>query len=112
MRDVLEKAKAAIENEDYEAANGLLRPLAGDGVTEAEFLMGYLLFTSAAVTKEESRTWLERAAVKDHPEALYYLSKLGQSIDFGPPEDEPHKCLLVRSAELGLPQAQRDLGCF
>ena len=112
MKDIIQKAKAAIEREDYSSAIGVLRPLAGDGCAEAEFLMGYLYFTSAQVTKEQSRVWLERAAAKDHPEALYYLSGLGQTIDFGPPEDDAHGRLLVRAAELGLPQAQRDLGCF
>src|SRR5712672_2210566 len=111
MTDVIEQAKTAIEREDYTAAIDLLRPLARDGCTEAEFLMGYLFFTSAEVTKDESRVWLERAAAKDHPGALYHLSGLGQMIDFGPPEDDTHGRLLIRAAELGLSQAQRDLGC-
>src|SRR5207248_327759 len=76
------------------------------------FLMGYLYFTSAPVEKDESRAWLERSAAKDHPEALYYLSRLGHSFDFGPPEDEAHRRLLIRAAELEFPEAQRDLGCF
>jgi len=112
MTDFIDQAKAAIEREDYTAVIDLLRPLACEGCTEAEFLMGYLFFTSAEVTKDESQAWLERAAAKDHPEALYHLSGLGQQIDFGPPEDETHGRLLIRAAELGLPQAQRDLGCF
>lgn len=112
MKDAIEKAKAAIEREDYEVASDLLMPLAENGAAEAEFLMGYLYFTSASVTKDESRAWLERAAAKDHPGALYYLSGLGNTIDLGPPEDDVHGRFLIRAAELGLPQAQRDLGCF
>lgn len=112
MKDVIEKAKAAIEREDYAVASDLLRPLAEHGAAEAEFLMGYLYFSSAPVTKDESRSWLERAAAKDHPEALYYLSGLGHTVDFGPPEDDAHGRFLIRAAELGLPRAQRDLGCF
>src|SRR4051812_1565089 len=112
MTDVIEEAKVAIEREDYVAAADLLRPLAENGVPDAEFLMGYLYFTSAPVEKDESRAWLQRSAAKDHPEALYYLSRWGHRFDFGPPEDEAHRRLLIRAAELGFPEAQRDLGCF
>src|SRR5436190_12351849 len=104
MSETIEKAKAAIEREDYDAATELLRPLAHADMADAEFLMGYLFFTSADVTKHDSRAWLERAAAKSHPEALYYLARLGPTIDFGPPEDDVHRVFLVRAAELGLAQ--------
>jgi len=112
MSVAVEQAKAAIEREDYDSAIKLLRPLADGGLAEAEFLLGYLYFTSAEVSKTESRAWLERAAAQKHPEALYYLACLGSTCDFGPPEDATHRALLVSSAELGCPEAQRDLGCF
>lgn len=112
MSETIEKAKAAIGREDYDGAIELLRPLANAGDADAEFLMGYLYFTSADVAKHDSLAWLERAAAKNHPEALYYLAGLGSTIDFGPPEDDSHRTLLVRAAELGLAQAQRDLGCY
>jgi TPR repeat protein len=112
MTQAVETAKTAIEREDYDAAAALLQPLAQSGLTEAEFLMGFLYFTSANVTKQESRVWLERAAAKDHAEALFYLACLGRNIDFGQPEDDVHRGFLVRAAELGLAKAQRDLGCY
>ncbi len=38
------------------------------------------------------------------------LPCLGGSFDFGPPEDDARRALLVRAAELGSADAQRDLG--
>jgi TPR repeat protein len=111
MSATIDKAKAAIEREDYDTAMAILRPLADSGEAEAEFLMGYLYFTSATVTKSDSIAWLGRAAAKNRPEAFYYLACLGDKIDFGPPEDEVHRGCLIRAAELGFAKAQRDLGC-
>ena len=90
----------------------LLQPLAETGVAEAQFLLGYLFFTGANVSKPESRDWLERAASQDHPEATYWLACMGADCDFGPPDDDHGRRLLLRAAELGSPAAQRDLGCF
>ena len=111
MNEAVSQAKAAIEREDYALALHLLHPLADAGHAEAQFLMGYLYFTSAEVGKDDSKVWLERAAVQAHPEAVYYLACLGDRFDFGPPEDAQHAALLLRAAELGSVQAQRDLGC-
>lgn len=107
----VEQARAVIERENYETALELLRPHAEAGVLEAQFLMGFLYFTSAEGTKADSLAWLERAASRDHPGALYYFACSGDQYDFCPPEDERRRRLLVRSAELGYPDAQRDLGC-
>ena len=112
MNETIHRAKDAIEREDYGTAIELLQPLAKDGLPEAEFLMGYLYFTSADVTKEDARIWLERAAAKNHPEALYRLACFGDKFDFCPPEDDTRRGFLVRAAELGSVEAQRDLGCF
>ena len=111
MSEATNKARAAIDRENYDAAIAILRPLADSGDVEAEFLMGYLFFTSADVTRLDSQSWLKRAAAKDHPEALYYLACLGDEIDFQPSDDESRGRYLVRSAELGFARAQRDLGC-
>jgi hypothetical protein len=43
---------------------------------------------------------------------MYHLACLGDNFDFGPPEDNARRALLVRAAELGSADAQRDLGCF
>jgi len=112
MSEAIDQARTAIEREDYTLATQLLRPLADDGQAAAQYLLGYLFFTSADVAKDDSRAWLQRAAAQDHPEALYHLACLGDQFDFGPPEDETRRALLVRAAELGAAEAQRDLGCF
>src|SRR5262245_5849245 len=112
MNEAIVKARNAIESEDYRAAIQLLRPLAEAEHGEAQFLCGYLYFTSADVTKDDCRRWLQRAAAQNHPGALYYLACLGDRFDFGPPEDEAKRALLIRAAELGSAEAQRDLGCF
>jgi TPR repeat protein len=112
MNEAIGQAKDAIEREDYDSATQILRPLADANDAEAQFLIGYLYFTSADVSKDDSRAWLQRAGAHGHPEALYYLACLGDGLDFGPPEDEARRVLLVRAAELGSAQAQRDLGCF
>jgi len=112
MNETLSEIKDAIQREDYESAIRLLRPPADAGQSEAQFLFGYLFFTGADVTKDDSRVWLQRAASQDHPDAIYYLACLGDTLDFGPPEADSRRALLVRAAELGSAMAQRDLGCF
>lgn len=101
-------ARAAIDREDFPAATALLRPLADGGVAEAQFLLGYLYFTSADVSQPESMAWLERAGAQNHAEALYWLSHPhnGQSWD------DTRRNLLTRAAELGYIEAQRELGCL
>jgi TPR repeat protein len=112
MKDAIAEARDAIYHEDYNSATRLLRPLADGGGAEAQFLMGYLFFTSADTSKEESRAWLELAAAQDHPDALHHLSHMGEEWDFGPPENERNRNLLMRAAELGWANAHRDLGCY
>src|SRR2546426_10910174 len=71
MNETLSEIKDAIQREDYDSAIRLLRPLADAGQSEAQFLFGYLFFTGADVTKDDSRGWLQRAASQDHPDAIY-----------------------------------------
>jgi hypothetical protein len=112
LNEAVAQAKDAIEREDYDFASQLLRPLADAGDSEAQFLLGYLFFTSAEVPKDNSRQWLQRAAAQNHAEAIYHLACLGEQFDFGRPEDEARRAMLVQAAELGSTRAQRDLGCF
>ena len=112
MNDALVKAQAALAREDYESVESIARPLAEAGDSEAQYLMGYLFFTAAEVAKDDSRKWLKRAVAQNHPQACYYLAQMGGASDFGPPESESQRQLLIRSAELGYAQAQRDLGCY
>lgn len=51
MKEV-EKAQEAIEREEYDVAMRLLRGSADSGSAEAQYLLGYLYFTSADVTRD------------------------------------------------------------
>lgn len=111
MNEAIEAARQAVGRVEYEDASRLLRPLAEAGSSEAQYLLGYLYLTAADVDAHESRLWLERAAAQQHPEAIFHLARWRADDIFGPPDDEEHRTLLIRAAELGSVQAQRDLGC-
>jgi TPR repeat protein len=100
------------KEEKADLAMRLLRGSADAGSAEAQFLLGYLYFTSADVDLAESKQWLERAAAQGHAEALFYLSDLNDDGTTGPPDCDRRRTLLVRAAELGSLRAQRDLGCY
>jgi hypothetical protein len=67
----LEDAKAAIQNEDFIKAFGLLRPLAEENDAEAQFLLGSLYIKGQGVEKddEEGMSWVMKAARQGHDEA-------------------------------------------
>jgi len=112
VNDALAKAQAALAREDYESVESIVRPLAEAGNSEAQYLLGYLYFTPVEIDKEEARRWLTRAAAQNHPQACYWLACMGNEWVFCAPESEGQCHLLIRSAELGHAQAQRDLGCY
>jgi TPR repeat protein len=108
QEDLFKKAQIAICNRNYEKAQTVLLPLAEDGNCNAQFLLGYLYFTSADVSYTESISWLTKAAGQEHPEACYYLS-----MDVGKPNClnlEDRKIYLEKAAVLGCVEAQRDMG--
>src|SRR5206468_7177736 len=95
MNETLSEIKDAIQREDYDSAIRLLRPLADAGQSEAQFLFGYLFFTGADVTNDDSRVWLQRAASQDHRDAIYYLACLGDPLHFGRLDDDSRRSLLL-----------------
>lgn len=103
-------AKQHIEAEEYDAAIALLTPLAEAGDADAQFVLGYLHFTSAEVDPAWAKEWLQKAAAQDHAEACYELSYWIDDNHTGPPVDEAGWRLLHKAAELGSSQAQYDLG--
>jgi len=111
MTDKLTGAKEAIDAKRFDHARQVLTPIANAGVAEAQYLLGYLFFTSAEVDPVECRKWLERAARQDHPEALYHLSCWASDEVVQFPADRQQQDQLVRAAELGCVEAQCDLGC-
>src|SRR5688572_7910535 len=106
IMEVIRKARNLIDAEHYDEATELIFSLAEHGDSEAQFLLGYLYFTSADVTRAESIKWLCKAVDKDHPEACYYLSKCSQENFTGPPTDDESWKLLFKAAELGSKDAQ------
>jgi uncharacterized protein len=106
---LLNDAESAIKNAEFGKALELLTPLAEQGDSDAQFLLGYLYFTNADVSYLESTAWLQKSAEQSNPMACYYLS-----IDVNDPNclsDKDRKKYLEKSALLGYPNAQRDLGC-
>ena len=69
--DQLEDAKAAIQNEDFEKACELLRPLAEEYNAEAQFLLGSLYVNGQGVEKDdtEGMSWVMKAARQGYAEA-------------------------------------------
>src|SRR6185295_14502323 len=112
MNEVERAAQEAIDREEYDLALKLLRDPASAGLADAQYLLGYLYFTSADVDAAESKQWLERAAAQSHAEALFHLSHFFEDGTTGPPDTEDRAAMLTRAAELGSLQAQRDLGCY
>ncbi len=108
---ILAEVKQHIEAEEFEEAIRLLLPQAEKGDADAQFLLGYLYFTSAEVEPEWAKNWLEKAAEQNHAEACSYLSSWGDNHCYGGwPKDEESWELLFRAANLGSSEAQYALG--
>lgn len=112
MNELLKTAQEAIERGEYDAAVGLLLGPADSGSADAQYLLGYLYFTSADVDPVESRQWLELAGAQEHADALFYLSNWHDDNTTGPPDTERRRAQLLRAAKLRSLRAQRDLGCY
>ena len=108
MNEELEAARKAIEREDFGAASSLLLPLAEAGVAEAQYLLGFFYFNYLEGKPQESHAWLEKAAAQGHAEALRCLAMWRSDVLYGMPDDENSRALLIKAAELGSIQAQRD----
>ena len=69
--DQLEDAKAAIQNEDFEKAFGLLAPLAEENHAEAQFLLGSLYINGQGVEKDDTKglSWIMKAARQGYDQA-------------------------------------------
>ncbi len=111
MEGTLRQAKEFIDREDFDRAISLLTPLAESNNPDAQFLLGYLFFTTAEVTFEESKRWLEKASAQHHAEATYYLATSHQHID-RVSDEKAFVSLLHRAGELGSVDAQYLLGAL
>ena len=67
--------QSAFERGDYEKAASLVRPLAEQGVAEAQFMLGTMYFDGQGVPQDhaEAFKWLRRAALQGIAESQYVL---------------------------------------
>jgi TPR repeat protein len=111
----LAKARVDIEAGNCGAAIPILLPLAESGNIEAQFLLGYLYFTSCEYpfTHADLRDWLVKAKEQGHAEACYYLAWFPNAPGISSIENEEDMSLLIEAGKRGSVAAQRHLGaCF
>ena len=107
MRDSLEE----LGSETWK----VIRKAAKEGDAEAQFLLG-IRFHFGGFSARGCEKWLKAAGAQDHPEALRYLAQteFRPELSWGTcPRTLKGRELLLRAAELGSVEAQRDLAvCF
>jgi len=83
-----EEGIAAVERGDNETAFRLWRPLAEQGISEAQYNIGFMYFKGWGVQQEytEASRWFSRAAQQDNADAQFFLG-LSYSIGRGVPQD-------------------------
>jgi len=107
-------AKAAAARGDFESAINVLRPLAQAGNREARYELGFLALTECnLISGREAFSLFREAAEQGHRDAMYHLATFPEFLNepFKSPlsEEETWRWLL-RAAEGGCVQAQRDAG--
>ncbi len=112
VRAGMDEALAAIETGDYAAAVAELRPLAEQGVVEAQRSLGLLYFEGIGVPRDavEAARLFRLAAELGDADAQVYLGGLHQSGDGVPQDFEEALQWFGLAAEQGHPGAQRRLG--
>jgi TPR repeat protein len=107
-----EDGVAAYEQGDHTTAHRLFKPLAQQGVPEAQFNLGLLYDNGQGVPQDyaEAVKWYRRAAEQDHAKAQFYLA-LMYSKGQGVPQDNDEAMTWYRkAAEQGYDEAQFNLG--
>ncbi len=112
--DAISDAKAAAVRGDFESAIAVLRPLADAGNRDAQYELGFLALTECEVISgREAFSLFKKAADDGHAEAMYHLATFPEFIGEpfkSPLSDEEAWQWLLRAAESGCAQAQRDAG--
>ena len=113
-RETIENARAAAAHGDFASAIALLRPLAEAGNREAQYELGFLALTECeSISGREAFSLFTKAAQAGHVEAMYHLATFPAFIAEpfrSPLSDEETWQWLMRAAEGGSVQAQRDAG--
>ena len=113
-RDPISDAKAATARGDYEFAITVLRPLAEAGNRDAQYELGFLALTECEVISgRQAFSLFMNAADHGHAEAMYRLATFPEFISEpfkSPLSEEEAWQWLLRAAEGGCAQAQRDAG--
>jgi TPR repeat protein len=107
-----EEGIAAVERGDNETAFRLWRPLAEQGISEAQYNIGFMYFKGWGVQQDytEASRWFSRAAQQDNADAQFFLG-LSYSIGRGVPQDPERAVHWYRkAAEQGDVVAQFNLG--
>ncbi len=110
----IEQARAAFEKEDYAAAYQLFKPVAEQGVAEAQYRMGIMHKFGWGATRDHATAakWLRAAAEQAHAEAqselgLYYKDGRGVEKDLA-----LSAAWFEKASQQGVGIAQLNLGRF
>ncbi|HUT51239.1 MAG TPA: tetratricopeptide repeat protein [Alphaproteobacteria bacterium] len=109
--DDIAAAKRAFDNERYQQAVALLRPLAEAGDARAQYYLGYVYDQGRWVHASRSKAfeWFEKSAAKDHTPGLRGLGRL---LILWEVDVKRGQKLLTIAAERGDSKAQWMLGLF
>ena len=112
--DAIGDAKAAAARGDFESAIAVLRPLAEAGNRDAQYELGFLALTECElISGREAFSLFMKAAQGGHVEAMYHLATfpdfISEPFRSSLSKEETWRWLL-RAAEGGCVQAQRDAG--
>ena len=112
--DPINDASAAAECGEFESAIITLRPLADAGNREAQYQLGFLALTQCdLISGREAFSLFLEASEQGHAEAMYHLATFPEFLSEpfkSPLSNEEAWRWLLRAAEGGCAQAQRDAG--
>jgi TPR repeat protein len=110
-QELLAKTKQALDADDWNAVVRLWQPLIEQGDAEAEYQLAYhYLWCTPCddeATRDHMKDLLRRAAAKNHPDAIWFLTTRRKHDRATDPEYEQQ---LLRAGQLGSVSAQRELG--
>lgn len=107
-----ERGRAAFDRGDYKSAMRLLLPLAAEGNSDAQVIVGEIFYHEREGQRDDAQAlkWFKLAADKDHPVAQLHLGEM-YAQGHGLPQDVSEGVRWYQlAAEQGHPKAQYNLG--